>query len=455
VPESRRDEQKLWLILFQIRSVRSRLNLLATQQWLFTTLALMIGGAALILIAAAKLGPFGFLGVSTAVLLVAASGIFATARRGWAARVDLASAAGLADRRADLKGRLTTVLALSESAKQAQLWPFLVEDTYAMRDDFEPRRIEPRLVSRSLGALLAALLLAVLALPNLNRGGAAARQIAAGAGAGGQVTADLSQLQIQPADPALQPNAQIYADPETLRRLQQKLAAEGSPHQRKGLGGLMDRARRFADAFQHQLTGRNSESSAPLNLRLTDRNPDHTPGGHNGGGQPQQMAKNSANASAHRGAAGAAANGRRANRLGAPPPAAIPGSQADQMAKDSAGATSQPNQSSNSNQAGANDNANPPEQDAANDFGGGANHGIGADPEHLFGPPSPQPFGSDSFKIAIDAEPSDEASAPGSPAYLPPKVRVPLNPNQLPDEPIARAAVPASEQTIIKRVFDR
>jgi hypothetical protein len=455
VPESRRDEQKLWLILFQIRSVRSRLNSLATQQWLFTTLALIIGGAALIVIAAAKLGPFGFLGVSTVVLLVAASGIFAAARRGWAARVDVASAAGLADRRAELKGRLTTVLALSESAKQAQLWPFLVEDTYAMRDDFEPRRIEPRLVSRSLGALLAALLLAVLALPDLNRGGAAARQIASGgAAAGGQITADLSQLQIQPADPALQPNAQIYADPETLRRLQQKLAAEGSSHQRKGLGGLMDKARQFADAFQHQLAGRNPEASAPLNLRLADRNPDHTPDGHNGSDQSRQMAKNSANTSAHRGAAGAAANGRHANRSGTPPPTAIPGSQADQMAKNSAGATSQPNQSSNSNQAGANNDANPPEQDAANDFGG-ANHGIGADPEHLFGPPSAQPFGSDSFKIAIDAEPSDEASAPGSPAYLPPKVRVPLNPNQLPDEPIARAAVPANEQTIIKRVFDR
>ena len=125
------------------------------------------------------------------------------------------------------------------------------------------------------------------------------------------------------------------------------------------------------------------------------------------------------------------------------------------MAKNSAGATAQPDQNSTSSQAGANDNANPPEQDAANDFGGGANHGVGADPGHLFGPPAPQPFGSDSFKIAIDAEPSDEASAPGSPAYLPPKVRVPLNPNQLPDEPIARAAVPANEQTIIKRVFDR
>ncbi len=453
MPESRRDEQKLWLILFQIRGVRSRLNMLAAQQWLFTTFALLIGGAALILIAAAKLGPFGFLSVSAILLIVAASGIFTAARRGWAARVDVASAAGLADRRAGLKGRLTTVLALSDSAKQAQLWPFLVEDTYAMRDDFEPRRIEPRLVSRSVGALLAAFFLALLALPDLNRG-AAARQIASAGAGGGQAAADLSQLEIQPADPALQPNAQIYADPETLRRLQRKLAAEGASHQHKGLGGMMDKARQFADAFQHKLTGRNPESGAPLNLRLTDHNAGRIPDERGGGDRSRQMAQGSRNANPHRGANGSASNRHGANRPGAPP-AALSGSQADQMAKREPGAASQSNQSSNSNQAGSNNDANPPEQDAANDFGGGANHGIGADPEHLFGPPSAQPFGSDSFKIAIDAEPSDEASAPGSPAYLPPKVRVPLNPNQLPDEPIARAAVPAGDQTIIKRVFDR
>jgi len=87
--------------------------------------------------------------------------------------------------------------------------------------------------------------------------------------------------------------------------------------------------------------------------------------------------------------------------------------------------------------------------------GGGVSHGSGSDPEHLFGPPSSQPLGSDSFKITIDAQPSDESSTPGAPAYIPPKVRAPLNDRQYDDEPIARASVPAADQMTIKRVFER
>lgn len=85
----------------------------------------------------------------------------------------------------------------------------------------------------------------------------------------------------------------------------------------------------------------------------------------------------------------------------------------------------------------------------------GSKHGGGSDPDHLFGPPSAQQLGSDSFKITLDAEPSDEASARGAPAYIPPSVRVPLNAEQAPDEPLARAEVPPSDQATIKRVFER
>ncbi len=451
---TRRDEQKLWLILFQIRGIRSRLNLLTGQQWLFTTLAVIIGGGALVLLAAARLGPLSFLGATLVILIVAAGGLIGAARRGWAGRIDPMRAAGLADDRAGLKGRLTTVLALAETVHRGQLWPFLVEDTYALRDNYEPRRIEPRLVSRSLFALLAALLLAALATPDLNRGGASRRR-AAGPGAGGEITADIDHLEIQPADPALEPNAQIYADPETLRRLQEKLSAGGSGNKSHGLGGLMNRARQFADAFQHKLTGRNSAAGAPTRLRLTERNPaaHGADGPRKGGNQAQNLAKNSAGAGSNGMSNGAAPNANHAHRPGAPPVASIPGAQADQMANGNPDGAAAAAPESNPN--GANSNANPPEQDASNDAGGGANHGVGADPGHLFGPAAPQPFGSDSFKIAIEAEPSDEASAPGSPTYMPPRVRVPLNPNQLPDEPIARAAVPADDQMTIKRVFDR
>jgi hypothetical protein len=85
----------------------------------------------------------------------------------------------------------------------------------------------------------------------------------------------------------------------------------------------------------------------------------------------------------------------------------------------------------------------------------GADHGAGSDPAHLFGPASPQPLGADSFKITIDAQPSDESTTVNAPAYIPPRVRVPLNSNQYPDEPLARASVPAADQMTIKRVFER
>ena len=85
----------------------------------------------------------------------------------------------------------------------------------------------------------------------------------------------------------------------------------------------------------------------------------------------------------------------------------------------------------------------------------GANHSAGADPEHLFGPPTTGPLGSDSFKLSVDARPIDESSNRGAPAYLPPKVRVPLNSQQLPDEPLARTSVPFDDRQTIKRVFER
>jgi hypothetical protein len=38
---------------------------------------------------------------------------------------------------------------------------------------------------------------------------------------------------------------------------------------------------------------------------------------------------------------------------------------------------------------------------------------------------------------------------------VPPRIRVPLNSQQYPDQPLARAAVPAADQDTIKRVFER
>jgi len=99
VSETRRDEQKLWLILFQIKGVRSRLNFLAMQRWLFAGIAILIGAVALTFFAAASLGPLTFLGVAIFLLLAAIVGIIRETMLVRAMRTSPARAAAIADTR--------------------------------------------------------------------------------------------------------------------------------------------------------------------------------------------------------------------------------------------------------------------------------------------------------------------------------------------------------------------
>ena len=86
---------------------------------------------------------------------------------------------------------------------------------------------------------------------------------------------------------------------------------------------------------------------------------------------------------------------------------------------------------------------------------GGSAHGIGADPDTLFGNPADPKLGGQGFEISIDARSENKGPKAAGHAYLPPKVRTPLNSSQHPDEPIARAAVPEDDRAAIKRVFER
>jgi len=455
VPETRRDEQKLWLILFQIKGVRSRLNFLALQRWVFAGLALLIGGIGLTFFAAATFGPLTFLAIAIFMLIVAVLGIIRETIVVRARRITPARAAAFADTRAQLKGRLTTVLALNATPRRSPLWAYLVEDTYGRREEFEPRRVAPRLLSRALYPLLAAVLLAALSVPAARFASAPRRRPARpGLDGPSQVTADIGNLDIRPADPALQPNAEIYADPATLRKLADKLAAaEKADRDRRPLSKLVDKARKFADAFQDKLNGLGPARSRPTQMRLTDRNPGPpTPPGNNDNSPNSGPTGNSGGgsglaANSHRGAPGTAQPGAAQNSP--PPMTSLPPQQADELANKQSSPA--PATGSDQTPAGDQNQANAGDPNA----GGGSSHGTGSDPANLFGPASPLPLGSDSFKIAIEADPSDESTAPGSPTYVPPRIRVPLNPDQFPDQPLARAAVPAADQNTIKRVFQR
>jgi len=436
VTETKLQDQKLWLTLFQIEALKKRLNLLTAQFGLFSTLAVIIAGTALIYLAALAMPPLAFLACA---LVVVASALVATWRvirvmhHRWA---NLPHAAMLADSRAGLKGRLLTVLATADAQSHSVLWPYLIEDTYAHRREFEPARIEPRWVSRAIFAFTGVVfaLVAIAFLLRYRRPGLGAVAVMAPS----EVTADLNDLEIEPADPALQPNVHVYADAATLRQLQSKLADRGNQartHDR--WSRWMSSARNFAGALQDQVTGHKLFNLPPLHLKLTNRgdagaDPDHS---------RQASSTGSNNAPPGPGGnAGTAPNGSTAP------------SEAPQLAhNDTAPAVNPPNGSANPNSAdpGAAGQGEGPSGI------GGATHSGGTDPTHLFGPPQPQRLGADSFKITIDATPADEASAKGAPAYIPPKIQVPLNPEQAPDEPIARAEVPPEDQMTIKRVFER
>jgi hypothetical protein len=445
VAEKRLAEHKLWLILFQIKALRTRLNLLAFQYWLFSTLAALLAMGGLIYGAAVMMRPLAFL---TIAVIAIGGGVIALVRVMRGARrqgADLTRAAMLADQRAGLKGRLATVLALADAPPGSSLWPYLVEDTYGLRNEFDPSRIEPRWVSRSVLALAAVCLL--IAAPPLALRFGPRPQAGATSSLPAEVTADLNNLDIEPADPALEPNARLYADAKTLRQLQAKMAeTDRQTHDRGGLSRWMNQARNLAGDLQDQVAGRKPLSLPPLHLNLTGRPNANDPNTSDG---PSTAARNPSNSSgAHPGqGAGDAPNGQ--------PQAPSPAGQDDQMASNEFGV--QPSPGAEESGPGLPQSSQNAGRDSGNSDTGvtGSTHAGGTDPEHLFGPPTPQQLGSDSFKVTLEAVPTDEASSPGAPAYIPPKMRVPLNSNQAPDEPLSKTDVPPEDRMTIKRVFER
>jgi len=443
VAENRREEQKLWLILFQIKAIRMRLNLLVLQYWVFSSLAVLIAGGALFLWAASRLQPLSFLLVAVTAFSTAIVALTRIARTALHDRASYARAALIADDRGALKGRLATVQALATNPPASSLWQYLLEETYGLRSEFEPAQIEPRWLSRSLFSLLGVCAAIFVLLVILSRSPQATPGPLA---QGGDMAVDLSDLDIRPADPSVKPNAHVEADSETMKQLSAK-AADAARHQnRQGLSSLMDKARRLASNLQDQVTGNENKLIPPIHLRGVNK-PATAPPADNAAGARSGSAPTNANNSSPINSNGAGTTGQS----DAKPPAELGGSPADQMASNAPGmpAPSGPNQ-----KPGDPSNMGTSQQGGAGNVAG-ANHSGGSDAEHLFGAPQEQTLGSDSFHMTVDALPSDEASSKGAPGYVPPKVQVPLNSHQAPDEPLARAEVPSDDRMTIKRVFER
>jgi hypothetical protein len=445
--EDRRADEKLGQILGRVGSVRTRLNSLALQHAVFYTLAIVVASCAAVLLGAFMLSPLAFLLAGCGLAIVAVAGISSAVRAGWQMRASPVRAAAIADDRAELKGRLSTIVALADSESRGPLWSYLVEDTIGYQDEFAPAKIEQRRVSRAIYPLAGAMVLAALAFPisKIKR----APQVA---GVNGQndLTVDLDDLHLRPAEPGDESGMQVTADAATMRRLEDKLAREsaaGGDVPGNSMNELMNRARDLAGNLQNKLTGQQSSSQQRLNLRLADA----------GNDQDQNEIHRAPDTQKNR-------HGEVAGQFKQDEPKSksefdLP-REDDSRQPDSrpTGGGAGPAAESNAgiNNPNKDDNAADRSiQDGENSSNGGEAHGIGADPDSLFGAPTAAKLGNEGFEIAIEARPVDHGAKGSGHAYVPPKVRTPLNLNQQPDEPVARAAVPAADRTTIKRVFER
>lgn len=448
--QDRRADEKLGQILGRVGSVRTRLNSLALQHAIFYTLAIAIAAGAAVFAGAYLLSPLAFLVGTSALVIIGSAGIARAIGVAWRMRASAVRAAAIADDRAELKGRLSTIVALANHQARGSLWSYLVEDTLGYQDQFAAARIERRRVSRAIYPLAAAFVLAALAIPISK-----IKQVPQITPDSGQndLTVDLDDLHLRRADPGDESGVQVTADAATMRRLEDKLARESAAGGEAGgnsLNQMVNRARDMAGHLQSKLTGQQMASKQRLNLRLADA----------GGDQDQNEIHRAPDTQKNRHSQVAgqfeqdqpksnyAIDVPREDDLRQPNSGPSPGGNGEPVAQADSGKDNPGNQNDSVTDRRI-------QQSGENASNGGAAHGIGADPDSLFGASAASKLGTEGFEIAIEAQPVDHGAKGAGHAYVAPKVRTRLSPNQEPDEPVARAAVPAEDRTTIKRVFER
>lgn len=453
----RKADEKLSLILGRVGSIRSRLNSLAWQRAAFGVLGWTIALGAITVLAAFYLQPLTFLFVAVMLITLVLAGVSSSIRAGWRMHVNRTDAASIADRRAELKGRLETIIEMGQRQKIVRLrhspehlllWSYLIEDTLSRQEDFAPARIEARRVSRSIYGFLAALLVATATVPLIMRLHGKPIPIPANQD---EVTLDLNDLHLRADDSDADDSVEVHADAETMRRLEDKLAAEGAAGSGKSsdtpMGKMMDHARNLAGRLQNKLTGRSTQHSQ-LTLKLAD----------NSDAMKSLEKHDLPKLNPHREGEDADAHfeHEKGNSDSSFPNAST--MTTNDQEKENQGGGGANETDTRQQQQNTPDNPSDKSSDQANSdssSNGGFAHGIGADPDTLFGATTDPKMGSQGFEISIDARSEPKGPEASGHAYLPPKVRTPLNSIQHPDEPIARSSVPEEDRMAIKKVFER
>lgn len=451
-------EDGLGRIAGQLIRVKRRLNLIAAQQMVFSTLALVLGAGGVLVIAAFFLSTTHFLALGLLLLVLLAVSIPAVVIRAIRRFAAFSRTANIADQRANLSSRLSTLLALAqEDDGKYPLWPFLVEDTVLRIDEFEPSRIERRRVSRAIYGLAAACVIASLAglmTYAARRHQEALRKVLK------NLTLEVDPSEIAPFDNPSGESAQLEGDPDALRSLAERLQAAnrgGGSANHNSLNQLTRKARSLASNLQDRLTGRDvQDTPEKVKLRLAQALGDQPPPPRDSGSDQQSDSGNRASKSkaAHPGIGGKGSSHQQ-------------GGQPEQQANNDA-ESSAPNhrqtpdspaaknfESGGPQGPGSGDTPMPNPQESSNEEASGQSAGEGSDPQHLMGPPDAPSHKNENFEIMIDARLSDRSPIASAQPYLPPKVRTDLNPYQHPDEPLDRGTVPPADRDTIRRVFER
>jgi len=448
-------EDGMGLIAGQLVRVKRRLNLLAAQQMAFSVLGLLIGAGGIIVIAAFILSTTHFLVLGLLLVALLAVGLPIVVVRTTRRFAAFDRTATIADERAELNCRLSTLLATESEEKKHALWPFLIEDTLSRLDDFRPDRIEKRRVARSIYGFVTACVIASLAglmTYSARRHQEALRKVLK------SLTLQVDPSEIAPSDNPSGDSAQVEGDPDTLRSLAERLEAANQNSRGGGhdtLNQLSQKAKNLASNLQDRLTGRDlQDTPEKVKLRLAqalgDKPPDEgvsegdndsppkpktgqpQPGGAGPGQQRHGNKDSQQQANNEPGPAGS-------NR-GTPP------SNSPSAKSFDSGGPEGP---------GTGDSPTPGAQPRSTEEASGQSAGGGSDPEHLMGPPDAPSHKNENFEIMIDARLSDRSPIASAQPYVPPKVKTSLNPYQHPDEPLDRGTVPAADRETIRRVFER
>ena len=364
--------------------------------------------------------------------------------------------AAIADQRAALNCRLSTLLTMVQDEGKYPLWPFLVEDTVSRLDDFQPDRVEKHRVSRTIYGFAAACLIASLAglmTYSARRHQEALRKVLK------SLTLEVDPSEIAPSDSPSGETAELEGDPDTLRSLAERLDAANQSSrsgEHNAFNQLGKKATDLASSLQDRLTGRDlRDTPEKVKLRLAQALGDKPPPDENGSEADNDSDKPPKQNTDR---PGSSASGSSRHQ----------GGQEEQDQANSDTSSTSPEQSTPPNSPpgssfdpggpqgpGSGDAPTAGREQGSSEEASGQSSGTGSDPEHLMGPPDAPSHKNENFEIMIDARLSDRSPIASAQPYVPPKVKTSLNVYQHPDEPLDRGTVPAADRDTVKRVFER